>query len=81
LADIEPCQTVRIVRILFDTLKDLYYGIGIAEGDVLHCRRASRAALVLETSEHRTLVLDSDWARFVQVDIVDGPGSAALEPV
>jgi hypothetical protein len=71
LADIEPFEIVRIERILFDTLKDLCHGIGLAEGDVVSCRRASRAVLLLETAERRTLIIDCDWARFIQVSVQD----------
>jgi hypothetical protein len=77
LADVKTAQTVRIECILFDSLKDLCYGVGLAEGDVIRCRRASRSALVLETAEHRTLIFDSDWARFVQVKSVESGGARA----
>jgi len=71
LAEVQPDQLVRIEHILFDTLKDLCHGIGIVEGDVLRCRRTSRAVVLLETLAGRTIILDGDWARFVQVRVVD----------
>jgi hypothetical protein len=67
LAEVRPNDLIRVEHILFDSLREECHGIGIAEGDVLRCRRSSRAVLLLETSAGRTLILDSDWARFIQV--------------
>jgi len=47
--------------------------IGIAEGDVVRCRRTSRAVILLETTPGRTVILDSDWARFVAFSVIGGP--------
>lgn len=67
LADIRRGETVRIRGILFGALRELCRNIGIQEGDDVRCRGASRAALLLETVDGRTAVLDSDWARFIQI--------------
>jgi hypothetical protein len=71
LAEVQPDQLVRVEHILFDMLKDLCHGIGIVEGDVLRCRRSSRAVVLLETAAHRTVIMDGDWARFVQICVLD----------
>jgi hypothetical protein len=73
LAEIRPGESVRIEHILFDMLKDLCSGIGIAEGDVVRCRRTSNAVILLETSTGRTVILDGDWARFVEVRLLGAP--------
>jgi hypothetical protein len=70
LAEIQPEQLFRIEHILFDMLKDLCHGLGIIEGDVLRCRRTSRSVVLLETLDGRTIILDADWARFVQVRVI-----------
>jgi hypothetical protein len=67
LAEVEPDEVFRIEHILFDTLPDRCGGMGIAEGDVLRCRRTSRALVLLETNDGRTLIMDGDWAPFIQV--------------
>ncbi len=67
LAEVHPDETIRIERILFGSLKDLCYGIGLEEGSTMHCRQNSRAIVLLETPGGRTVVLDADWARFIQV--------------
>jgi hypothetical protein len=67
LASIRDGEKVRIERILFDKLKDLCYSLGIEEGKVVRCRHNTRAVLLLETGAARTIIIDQDWARFVQV--------------
>jgi len=71
LAEVQADQLVRIEHILFDMLKDLCHGLGIVEGGVLRCRRTSRAIVLLESPVGRTIILDGDWARFVQVRVLD----------
>ncbi len=77
LADVGPSETVRIERILFHTLQDLCYGLGLEVGDVVRCRRATRSILVLETETGRTIIVDTDWARFVEVS---NDATAPTEP-
>jgi hypothetical protein len=71
LAEVGPSETVRVERILFHLLKDLCYDLGLEEGDVLRCRRASRAFLVLETAAGRTIIMEMDWARFIEVSLAN----------
>ena len=77
LAEIRPGQRVRVEPILFEMLKDLCRGIGIVEGDVVRCRRTSRAVVLLEVASGRTVILESDWARFVEVSLA---GELQSEP-
>lgn len=77
LAGVCDGETVRIERILFDTLRDLCHDVGLAEGDVVHCRHNSNAVLLLGTDEGRTIILDSDWARFIQAAPVVPPAIPA----
>jgi hypothetical protein len=76
LAEVGPSETVRVERILFHLLKDLCYDLGLEEGDVLRCRRASHAFLVLETAAGKTIIMEMDWARFIEVS----PASVAPIP-
>jgi hypothetical protein len=70
-----PNETVRIERILFQLLRDLCYGLGVAEGDVVRCRSVSGSVLLLETTNGRTVVMEHDWTRFIEIAPPDG-GSA-----
>jgi hypothetical protein len=67
LAAVRDGEKVRIERILFDKLKDVCHSLGIEEGKTVRCRRNARAVLLLETGGARTIIIDQDWARFVQV--------------
>lgn len=67
LAEIRPADTVQIRTILFGTLKDLCYGLGIAEGDVVCCVRTSPGVLLLRTGSGRKVLFEMDWARFIAV--------------
>jgi hypothetical protein len=67
LAAVRDGEKVQIDRILFDKLKNLCYNLGIEEGKVVRCRHNTRAVLLLETGASRTIIIDQDWARFVQV--------------
>lgn len=60
-------EAVRIQRILFDSLRSLCEDLGIHEGDVLHCRAATPALLLLDVPGGHTVELELGWARFVQV--------------
>lgn len=67
LADIRPNERVSIKHVLFGTLKVLCGDLGLHEGAEVRCRRATRSVLVLENERGRTVILDQDWARFVEV--------------
>jgi hypothetical protein len=67
LADIQPDERVAIEHVLFGTLKALCDELGIHEGKEVRCRRSTRSVLVLENETGRTVILDQDWARFVEV--------------
>lgn len=73
LADVGVSETVRVERILFHVLKDLCYDLGVEEGDVVRCRRSSRSFLVLENPAGRTIILEMDWARFIEVGPTEAP--------
>lgn len=44
---------------------------GLPVGETVTCRSAGRSVLVLETGVGRAVLVDTDWARFVRVDIHD----------
>ena len=71
LAGVRPSERVRVDQILYGILRDLCHDIGLHEGDTVLCRSASSACLVLESDEHRRLVIDPDWARFISVSACD----------
>lgn len=72
LAQALPNETVRIERMLFKVLRDLCTGLGVAEGDVVRCKTVSESIVLLETEKGRTIVIDQDWARFIEVGPPDG---------
>jgi hypothetical protein len=41
--------------------------LDIHEGDVLRCRAENASQLILETTNGRTVALQRDWARFIEV--------------
>ena len=67
LAATRTGEFVEIKRILFKTLRAHCCELDIAEGDVVRCRAGTTSQLVLETKHGRTVSLDRDWARFIQV--------------
>jgi Fe2+ transport system protein FeoA len=66
LAEIQSNENVRIRSILFSMLRDLCRDLGIEEGDEVVCRKASSAVLILN-ARGRTVVLERDLARFIEV--------------
>lgn len=58
---------MEIRRILFDVLRDLCADLGVQEGDVVRCRANTPSHLLLETAGGRTVALEQDWARFIQI--------------
>lgn len=75
LAAIVAGETVEIRRILFDAVRGLCTDLGVGEGDVVHCRADTPSHLLLDTPAGRTVALERDWARFIQVGTagLDGP--------
>jgi hypothetical protein len=67
LAATRTGDVVLIKRILFGTLRSLCTDLGVQEGDVVHCRAGSASHLLLDTASGRTVPIDRDWARFIQV--------------
>ncbi|HEX6937878.1 MAG TPA: hypothetical protein VF158_00595 [Longimicrobiales bacterium] len=67
LAATRTGDVVLIRRILFGTLRALCTDLGVREGDVVHCRAGTASHLLLDTPAGRTVPLDRDWARFIQV--------------
>lgn len=67
LAAARAGDVVVIRRILFGALRALCADLGLLEGDVVFCRAGTATHLVLRTAKDRTIPLDRDWARFIQV--------------
>lgn len=67
LAAARAGDSVVIRRILFSTLRSLCSELGIREGDMVHCRAGTSSHLLLRTGAGRTIPLERDWARFIQV--------------
>lgn len=68
-------EVVEIRRILFDTIRDLCTDLGMSEGDIVRCRADTASRLLIETPAGRTVVLERDLARFIQVSTVEIEGS------
>lgn len=71
LAGVRPSERVRVDQILYGILRDVCHDIGLHEGDTVLCRSTSTSCLVLESEQHRRLVIDPDWARFISVSVCD----------
>lgn len=67
LASMRAGESVMIRRILFGALRTLCAELGVQEGDVVVCRAGTPTHLVLRTATGRTIPLDRDWARFIQI--------------
>jgi hypothetical protein len=67
LAAASAGESVQIRRILFGALRSLCADLGVREGDVVQCRAGTATHLLLDTPEGRTVTLERDWARFIQV--------------
>jgi hypothetical protein len=76
LAGITPVDTVVVRRFLFSRLGNLCAELGFREGDAVTCTAQSAARLFLRTPTGRTVALERDQARFVEV--VRGPLPAPL---
>ena len=67
LAATRTGDCVEIRRILFGALRDLCSDLGLFEGQWVRCRAGTTSQLMLETPDGRTVALQRDWARFIQV--------------
>ena len=67
LAATRSGDSVEIRRILFGALRDLCTDLGLFEGQWVRCRAGTASQLLLETGDGRTVALQRDWARFIQV--------------
>ncbi|HEX7052028.1 MAG TPA: FeoA domain-containing protein [Longimicrobiales bacterium] len=67
LAATRTGEAVLIHRILFGALRALCSDLGVHEGDVVHCRAGTPSHILLLTDAGRTVSLERDWARFIQV--------------
>lgn len=67
LAGVHRCDVFRLERILGDGLRELCDRLDLHEGDVVECRTDAGPWLMLETAHGRTVALERDWARFIQV--------------
>jgi hypothetical protein len=76
LAGIRAGDVVEVRAILFDSLRAQCSALGYAEGTVVRCRSAGRASLLLVTPDGRTVPVDRDAARFIQVSRVNGAAGA-----
>jgi len=79
LATARAGEEVVIQRILFGALRNLCADLGVYEGDVVSCRAGISTHLVLRTATGRTIPLDREWARFIQIS--EPVPAAPLRPV
>lgn len=80
LAAARTGEAVVIRRILFGTLRALCAELGVREGDVIRCRAGTPSHILLETMSGRTIPLDRDWARFIQVGTAVAEGTRRTRP-
>jgi hypothetical protein len=62
-----PGESARITGILFEQLRAECAHRGLRPGQRVRCRAAGPQWLILETDEGRRVLLERDWARFVEV--------------
>jgi hypothetical protein len=76
LASVRTADAVRISGILLHSVRAQCKSLGICEGSLVRCRAAGRATLVLDTADGRTVPVDRDMARFIQVCRADSVAAA-----
>lgn len=74
LAAARAGEKIAIRRILFDELRALCADLDLHEGDVVRCRTGASSRMSLETAGGRVVLLERDWARFIQVDPLSAEG-------
>jgi hypothetical protein len=67
LTAVRAGDCVRIHEILMDSVRVQCAAHDLRVGDVVHCRLAGRAALLLTTPMGQTFSLERDRARFIRV--------------
>jgi hypothetical protein len=67
LAAVTSGDRVCIRNMMGDTVRSHCDAVGLTAGAVVQCRTAGRASLVLVDASGRTVSLDRDLARFIQV--------------
>jgi FeoA-like protein len=67
LAATKTGDVILIQRILFEGLRTRCSELDIFEGDTVRCRAGTPSHLMLQTQRGRTIALERDWARFIQV--------------
>jgi hypothetical protein len=70
LAVAAPGELVKVEIILFDALRARCAELGITAGDTLRCRSITHSLMTFETARGRTVALEREWARFIQIDWV-----------
>jgi hypothetical protein len=68
MASAHAGETLHVRRILFDALRAHCAELDVREDGAVRCRTVTQTRLVLETESGRTVLLDRDWARFIQVN-------------
>jgi hypothetical protein len=72
LASAKPGARYRIIQLVFAMVRDQCRELGLGEGDEVECVENRSWSLLLERSDGRKVVLQRDYAWFVQVDLLDG---------
>lgn len=67
LAAARTGESVEVRHILFEGLRRYCADLDITEGQTIRCRAATPSQLILETPHGRTVALELDWARFIEV--------------
>lgn len=67
LATAAAGQAVEVREIRGARLREFCRELGVREGDVLRCRVSGATHKILVTASGRTIVLEQDWARFIDV--------------
>lgn len=73
-------EAVEVREILGERLRAFCHDIGVNEGDVLRCRVNGPTHKIMVTASGRTIVLEQDWARFIEVGEVRRPVPTSTDP-
>ena len=66
-----PGSSYRVSELVFTHVRDRCEELGIREGDEVRCLGSQRWALELQRSDGRRVLLEQDYAWFVQVEHVE----------
>ena len=67
LTTVTPGSAVEVREILGEGLRAFCHEIGINEGEVLRCRADGATHKIMVTASGRTIVIEQDYARFINV--------------